>query len=111
MLTKILLYTIFIAMCSSQNTSGVPAEDLEFLRECFKDIPENDRKQVLFHHLFLGYILKNPELEPKGYNLDKNATLKVYDIFLNKFRSNQAFSTICFASGTCIDPSDSGIYP
>ncbi|XP_072397546.1 uncharacterized protein [Diabrotica undecimpunctata] len=107
-----LLFIICLGICIGLSVETLNSSDQQYLNDLFKNIPNTDRKRVLYHHLFLGYLKKNPQLNPSDYNLDDKDAEKLYDIFLTQFKTDSLLSDpICFSNGECIDPSDSGLYP
>ncbi|CAG9861854.1 unnamed protein product [Phyllotreta striolata] len=96
-------------------TAGFTKEDEIYLEGVFKDIPMEDRKYVLLHQLYLGYIDQNPQLTPKSYDINPSDTKKIFNLFVTKKKLDvnvtKLMQKICLPTGICIDTNDPGVYP
>ncbi|XP_023017864.2 uncharacterized protein isoform X1 [Leptinotarsa decemlineata] len=100
-----------IIACEGGKTRQISPENEKYLMKVFASVDSADRKAALIHQLYLGYITKNPKRP--NFEVPIEDTLKIYDIIMNnfKFPDPKLNSIICFPSGECVDPDDSGVYP
>ncbi|CAH1115530.1 unnamed protein product [Psylliodes chrysocephalus] len=112
---KQLLVIMTVLICLYAVSADLNKEEQAYLDSIFDPIPVEQRKYVLLHQLYLGYIQENPHITPKEWDFDLQDTKKIYNIFVDKLKvvdkNKHLKSVICFPDGRCIDPNDSGVYP